>query len=216
MAKRLNRFENKEEIKPIKEEKENIIENGEFPVEKLDNTAELPVLNKEEVLKEEIDDISLEEEPDYVVQSKSMHLKSVAIFFLSILVIGSLALAGYIVLKPEEKKPTIQASSYATPISYSDEDKQKMLDSINNYLSGIYGTEYSIPSIEEFNPSVNGDSAVITDFRVTLTTADNSPTLVTRFTLSYNEELGIFNVDEYVIESTEYPVSEENSNISEN
>lgn len=216
MAKRLNRFEHKEEIKPIEEVQENVIENGEFPVEKLDNTAELPLLNKEEAFEEESNDISLEEEPDYVVQSKSMHLKSIAIFFLSILVIGSLALAGYIVLKPEEKKTTIQASPYATPITYTDEDKQKMLDSINNYLSGIYGTEYSIPSIEEFNSSVSGDSAVIDDFRVTLTTADNSPTLITRFTLSYNEELGIFNVDEYVIESTEYPIQEENQSISEN
>lgn len=205
MAKRLNRFDKEKEIKleekPIEEKKE-IIENPASSDVTLENTTELPILDIAEFSKEE------DEVPTYVEESRHMHFKAVIIFFLSILVIASLVLAGYILLKPVEKKESIQASSYATPIAFNDEEKQQMLDSINSYLYGLYGTEYSVPSIDEITPSGDENLACIDDFRVSLTTASNSPTLITRFSLSYNAERNSYDVVDYLIRDTEYPVSE--------
>lgn len=206
MAKRLNRFDKEKEIKleekTIEEKKEEVIENTASYDVTLENTTELPILDIAEFSKEE------DEAPTYVKESRHMHFKAVIIFLLSILVIASLLLAGYILLKPVEKEESIQASSYATPIAFDDGEKQQMLDSINNYLYSLYGAEYSVPSIDGFTPSGNENSACIDDFRVTLTTASNSPTLITRFSLSYNAETNSYDVVDYLIRDTEYPVSE--------
>lgn len=207
MAKRLNRFDKEKEVKQVEEileEKEEVIENSKSSDVTFDNTAELPILDIAE-----FSESNETETPAYVKETRHMHFKAIAIFLLSVIVIVSLVLAGYIFLKPvEEKKESIQASSYATPIVFNDEEKQQMLDSINSYLYGIYGSEYSIPSIDEFNPTGDKDLASIDDFRVALTTADNSPTLIARFTLSYNNDTSSYDVVDYLIRDTEYPISE--------
>ena len=196
MAKRLNRFTKDDvilnDVPPI-ELKETI-----EPLNTLDDTTELSAFDIDT-----IDSFNTPQENDTENLKHKISFK-MTLVFLMILIIFALCggIAYFILTSPTESHIE---SSYVKEIVYSDEDKQKMLESINTYLSDIYGDKYEKASVSDLNVTETEGIIEISDFYVHLTSADNSPTLTTNFELNFNSETNDYSVTSYIITDAIYP-----------
>jgi hypothetical protein len=205
MAKRLNRFDKEvqekaivttSEPKEIIEEKP-LVEEVKEPDISFEDTAELPIISEE----------------DYVPQEENLKRKIdikmhiiVALFFL--IVVGCL-LCGYFLYK-QMKEPTSSNNTNITETinEFSNDDKLKMVDAVDTYLQDIYGGNFVSLNVDEFEATGSKESVTLNDYKVPLTSADNSPTLSTRFQLVLSEN-GTYEVVDYTILSAEYPETQE-------
>lgn len=206
MAKRLNRFDKGVQEKAIvvsPKSKENIeekplVEETKKPDISFEDTAELPIISEE----------------DYVPQEENLKRKidikmHIIVTLLFLIVVGCL-LCGYFLYK-QMKEPVSSNNINITETSdeFSNDEKLKMVDAVDTYLQDIYGGNFISLNTDEFEATGSKENVTLNDYKVPLTSADNSPTLNTRFQLVLSEN-GTYEVVDYTILSAEYPETQKN------
>lgn len=82
---------------------------------------------------------------------------------------------------------------------FTDEEKTKILDCINDELASRYHDKYEKQDVSALHISGIKKECIVTNFLVPLTSASNSPTLVTEFKLTYDQETDSYKVYYYSI-----------------
>lgn len=134
------------------------------------------------------------------------HAKSFAVLAISFIcgIILFYVISGILrpVIKNVKKEHISDSKNIETSTNeyqFTDEEKQKVLDAINVELHSRYDTNYEEQDISSLSVSGTKEEPLVSNFLVPLTTASNSPTLITEFKLSYDTESDTYKVTYYAI-----------------